>query len=98
MDSVDNFNGLSGHCPVSFWAFPVTLYIGQLMHIVKECPLSSWTLSGLSGLPGLCPGYPWTLSTDFPLTPWTMSRESMYIVQGAHGFSGHFTDGRGRSQ
>ena len=35
MDSVDNVHGLSGHCLVSFWAFPHTLYIGQC--IVKEC-------------------------------------------------------------
>ena len=39
-------------------------------------PLSPWTLSSLGGLPGLCPQYPWTFP-DYPLIPWTMSREPM---------------------
>ena len=57
-----------------------------------QCLLSPWTLSSLSELPGLCPEYPWTLSR-LATDSMKMSRESMDIVQGAHRFSGHFTDG-----
>ena len=100
MDNVQGAHGFSGHCPVCLHI--VQGISGQCQHLplspwtlssesirivqgdTEQCPLSPWTLSSLSGLLGLYPEYPWTLSR--------LSTDSMDIIQGAHGFSGHFTD------
>ena len=42
-----------------------------------QYPMSPWKLASLSGLPGLCLEYPWTLSR--------LSTKSMDIVQGDNG-------------
>ena len=103
MDIVHGAHGFSGHFTDGHSHFILLLsscfkpYFPQWSWIMSresmdilqgdsgQCLLSPWTLFSLSGLPGFCPVYTWTLSR--------LSSDSMDNVHGAHGFSGHFTDG-----
>ena len=132
-ESMDILQGDSRQSPLSPWTFSILSWLpGQSpeyqltlsrlstksMDIVqrdsRQSPLSPWTFSILSWLPGQSPEYQltlsrlstksmdivqrdlWTTSTESMdiaqsnWASWTLSRVSM--DQGAHGFSGHFTD------
>ena len=78
--SLDIVQGISGQCP----HFPLRDSMDNVqesMDILQgdggQYPLSPWKLAILSGLPGLCLEYPWTLSR--------LSTKSMDIVQRDNG-------------
>ena len=78
LDIVQDINGKCPHFPLkeSPW-----IKSRESMDILQgdggQYPMSPWKLASLSGLPGLCLEYPWTLSR--------LSTKSMDIVQGDNG-------------
>ena len=78
LDIVQDINGQCPHFPLreSPW-----IKSRESMDILQgdggPYPMSPWKLASLSGLPGLCLEYPWTLSR--------LSTKSMDIVQGDNG-------------
>ena len=84
VDNVHTFHWVHGQCPGSPWTLSRET-VENVHWVHGHCPVWVGSLDFVQSIHGHCP--------DFPLIPWKMSRESMDIVKGDHGFSGHFTDG-----
>ena len=78
---VDIVEGISGQYPHFPLRESLLIMSRESMDILQgdggQYPMSPWKLASLSGLPGLCLEYPWTLSR--------LSTKSMDIVQGDNG-------------
>ena len=79
-ESMDKVQGVHGHCPGSPWTLSRETVDVHRVH--GHCPVWVGSLDFVHSINGHCP--------DYPLIPWTMSRESMdslYILP-----MGYFTE------